>query len=164
MGYFLLPPPVSVKEETLKTPEVLVEYHFLLSVHPSIDQLSYNLNCSRILLLLSSHLFLSRSLLSLLGGALGPDTDKSGLGAGVTELPVDGALGLEVGDLALLDLDLVGDWQSSVGKLDVALVAGLLGGLDVLGGSISLGWLLAVAWEEDDTAAVGLQALDVGGQ
>lgn len=80
-----------------------------------------------------SHLFLSSLLLlSLLSGTLSANTNKTGLRARVTELPVDRALGLVVGDLALLDLDLVGNWKSDVGVLGVGTVAGLLGGLDVL--------------------------------
>jgi len=44
----------------------------------------------------------------------------------------------------------------------VGAVAGLLGGLGVLGGSLAVLGRLALAREEDEAALVGLQALDVG--
>lgn len=101
-------------------------------------------------------------LLGLLGGSLGAllaDTDKTGLGARVAELAVSLLLGGVVGELALLDDDLVVDGKSGVAELDVLA---LLGGLDLLGRGVTLLGGLGLAGEEDEALAVGLEALDVG--
>ena len=92
------------------------------------------------------------------------DTDQPRLASCITQLPVRLLLAREVGNLALLDLSLVDDRVCLVNKLDVVLGAGLLSGLDLLGAGVTLLGLLAVAGEEDDTALVCLQALDVGGK
>jgi len=48
--------------------------------------------------------------------------------------------------------------------LELALVAALLGGLDVFGRGVTLLRRLGLAGEEDEAGVVGLQALDVGGE
>jgi hypothetical protein len=110
----------------------------------------------------------SRSRLFLLGGLLVSLvlstllalTDETGLGADVTELPVRVLGGLVVGNLALLELDDVLDGQGREGRLDNVLAR--LGGLDVLGRSITLLRLAVAAREEDELALVLLEALHVG--
>lgn len=100
------------------------------------------------------------SLLSLVRRALLADTDKAGLGASVTELPESVLGGLEVADLALLELDLVLDGKGDLGAADNVLSA--LGSLDVLGGGVTLLGLAVAAGEENETLPVLLEALDVG--
>lgn len=109
----------------------------------------------------SCRLFLSvGSLLSLGLGALLADTGETGLAADLAELAV-GVLGAGVvGELALLDGSLVLDGEGNVGLLDVVV----LGGLDLLSRGVTLLGGLGLAGEEDNAAAVGLQALDVGGK
>jgi hypothetical protein len=92
--------------------------------------------------------------------ALLPDTDKTGLGAGVTELPVCVLLALVVANGTLLERDNVLDGQSRGGAGDDLL--GALGGLDVLGGCVTLLGLAVAAGEEDEALPVLLEALDVG--
>jgi len=48
--------------------------------------------------------------------------------------------------------------------LELALVAALLGDLDVFGRGVTLLRRLGLAGEEDEAGVVGLQALDVGGE
>jgi hypothetical protein len=109
----------------------------------------------------ASRLFLLVSgVISLRLRALLPDTDKAGLGARVAELPVRVLGRLVVADLALLEGDDVLDGQSGGGAADDVL--GSLGGLDVLGGSITLLGLAVAAGEEDEALPVLLKALDVG--
>ena len=106
-----------------------------------------------------SRLFLSvGSLLSLGLGALLAGTGETGLAADVTELAVSVLLTGVVGELALDNLGLVLDGEGNVGLLDKVL----LGSLDLVGRGVTLLGGLAVAGEEDNAAAVGLQALDVG--
>jgi hypothetical protein len=106
-------------------------------------------------------LFLLVALLLSLGlGTLLTDTDKAGLGAGVTELPESVLLALVVANGALLELDDVLDRQSRGGAADDVL--GALGGLDVLGGCVTLLGLAVAAREEDEALPVLLEALDVG--
>lgn len=87
------------------------------------------------------------------------------VGASVAQGAV-GILGaLEVGDLALLDGDLVGDGEGQVGVLDLAVVwvlADLAGGIGLVLGGIALLGVLGLAGEEDEALLVLLQALDVG--
>ena len=101
---------------------------------------------------------LGLGLVSLVLGTLGADTDETGLGAGVAELAVGVLLGLVVGDLALLEGGDVLDGQ------DVAAdnLVGRLGGLDVLGGGVTLLGLAVAAGEQDEALPVLLEAGDVG--
>jgi hypothetical protein len=100
------------------------------------------------------------SLLSLGLGALLAGTGETGLAADVTELAVGVLLTGVVGELALSDLGLVGDGEGGGGLLDEVL----LGRLDLLSRGVTLLGGLAVAGEQDNAAAVSLQALDVGGK
>lgn len=99
-------------------------------------------------------------LISLSLRTLLTDTDKAGLGAGVTELPVSVLLALVVANGTLLELDDVLDGESSGGAADDLL--GVLGGLDVLGGCVTLLGLAVATGEEDEALPVLLEALDVG--
>lgn len=108
----------------------------------------------------NSLFLLSISLLSLGLGALLTDTDKAGLGAGITELPVGVLLAIVVTNSTLLELDNVLDGQSSGGAANNVLSG--LGGLDVLGGSITLLGLAVAAGEEDEALPVLLETLNVG--
>jgi hypothetical protein len=108
----------------------------------------------------SSLFLLVGSILSLRLGALLTDTDKAGLGAGITELPVGVLLTLVVANGTLLEGDDVLDGQSRGGAADDVL--GALGGLDVLGRSVTLLGLAVAAREEDEALPVLLEALDVG--
>jgi hypothetical protein len=82
------------------------------------------------------------------------------LSAGIAEEPV-GVLGrLVVGDGALLESNSVIDGQDAGGGRDDVLA--LLGGLDVLGGSVTALGPAVAAGEEDETLLVLLEALDVG--
>lgn len=114
----------------------------------------------------SNHLFasslflLSTLLISLSLRALLADTDKAGLRAGITELPVCVLFALVVAELALGDLGDVLDGQSSGGAADDLL--SILGGLDVLGGSITLLGLAVTAGEKDEALPELLEALNVG--
>ena len=115
-----------------------------------------------ICLFLLAGLFLLLGLLALLALA-----DKTSIGASDTELAVCVLGGWVVGKLALLDGDLVGDWECLVGDLDLAVVevarlADLAGSLDLLLLGVALLWSLGLAWEEDKTLLVGLEALNVG--
>jgi len=108
-------------------------------------------------------LFLGSSSVLLLGlRTLLALANQTRLGASVAQLAVSSLLAGVVGDLALGDLGGVDDGEGLVGLLDVGAVAGLLGGLGVLGGSLAVLGRLALAREEDEAALVGLQALDVG--
>ena len=114
----------------------------------------------------SSTLFLcGRSLLLLGLGTLLALAKVASVGTGIAKL-AEGVLGLRVvGDLALLDGDLVVDGEGLVAELDLAVVgvlADLACGLDLLGWGIAVLWRLDLAREEDETLLVGLQALDVG--
>ncbi len=111
------------------------------------------------------HLFLGSSTLVLLGlGPLLPHTDQTSLAASIAELPVRGRLALEVRNLALLDLELVGDRERAVRALDLALVSALAMLLHVVGRCLAVLWRLDLAREEHETGLVGLEALDVGGE
>ena len=46
--------------------------------------------------------------------------------------------------------------------LDLALVASLLGSLDLLSASVTLLGCLGLAWEQNEAGSEGLEALDVG--
>lgn len=113
-----------------------------------------------------ARLFLLVGLFLLLGlGTLLALADQTSIGAGIAEFAVCVLRGWVVGDLALLDGDLVGDWEGLVAVLDLAIVqvlANLLGSLDLLLRRIARLWCLGLAWEEDETLLVGLQALDIG--
>ena len=114
----------------------------------------------------SNHLFgdslflLGLALLGLRLRALLTDTNEAGLGAGVTELPVCVLGSWVVAELALGDLGDVLDGQGSGGAADDLL--SVLGGLDVLGGCVTLLGLSVAAGEEDEALPVLLEALDVG--
>jgi hypothetical protein len=110
--------------------------------------------------LASSLFLLAVSLLSLRLLALLADTDETGLRASVTELAVSVLGGLVVGDGALLELGGVLDGKDSGGVADNALL--VLGGLDLLGGSVTLLGLAVAAGENDEALAVFLETLDVG--
>lgn len=111
---------------------------------------------------MSVPLLLLLSIVSGLGlGALLTDTDEAGLRAGVTKLAVGLLLRWVVGDLALLDDNLVVDGEKSVGRVSVSP---LLGGLDLLGAGVTLLGGLGLAGEEDKALTVSLEALDVGGE
>lgn len=113
--------------------------------------------------LLMSRLFLLFRLLVSLGlGTLLALADQAGLGASVAELAVGILGGWVVADLALLDDNLVVDWESLVGVLDATLVADLLAGLDLLLRGIAGLWRLGLAWEQDQALLVDLQTLDIG--
>lgn len=112
------------------------------------------------------HLFLLGGLLVLLGlGTLLALAEQASIGASDTQSAV-GVLGAwVVADLAVLDGDLVGDRESLVGELDLAvveLVADLLGSIDLVLGGIALLGRLDLAGEEDKTLLVLLEAQDVG--
>ena len=108
-------------------------------------------------------LFLSSIGLILLGlSPLLPLANQACLAACVTELPVRRLLAGVVADLALLDGDLVGDWEVLLAVLDLALVCALLCGLEVLGGCVARLRRLGLAREEYETLLVLLQAGDVG--
>jgi hypothetical protein len=92
--------------------------------------------------------------------ALLTNTDKAGLGAGITELPVGVLLALVVTDSTLLECDDVLDGQSNGGACDNVL--GGLGRLDVLSRCVTLLGLAIAAREEDDALPVLLEALNVG--
>lgn len=103
---------------------------------------------------------LGSSLVLLSGGTLGAGTGVALLSALVAEEPV-GILGrLIVGDGALFERNTVVDGQDAGGGRDDVLA--LLGGLDVLGGSITALGLAIAAGEEDEALLVLLEALDVG--
>jgi hypothetical protein len=106
----------------------------------------------------SSLFLLVLLLLGLGSSASGALALVAGLRAGVTELPVDVLVALVVGDGALLESSDVLDGQD-VGADNVLA---RLGGLDVLGGSVTLLGLAVAAGEEDEALAVLLEALDVG--
>jgi hypothetical protein len=110
---------------------------------------------------MSNPLFLLGRLLFSLGlSTLLTNTNKAGFGAGVTELPV-GILGsLVVLDRTLLELNNILDGQDLAGGLDNVLA--LLGGLDVLDGSVTVLRLAAAAREEDELLPVLLETLHVG--
>lgn len=114
------------------------------------------------------HLFLLVVLFLLLGlGTLLALANKTSIGASVAEHTVCVLGGWVVGDLALLDDDLVVDWECELGQLDLAIVGGLadlLGSLDLLLGSVAVLLRLELAWEENKTLLVLLQAGDVGGE
>lgn len=106
------------------------------------------------------HLFLLGLLLLGLGlRALLALADEAGLGASVAELPVGVLGGGVLGELGLLDGDLVVDREGLVVEADVGA---LLDGLDLLSAGLTLLGGLGVAGEEDKTLLVGLQTLDVG--
>jgi hypothetical protein len=106
----------------------------------------------------SSLFLLGVGLVSLGLRALLADTDETGLGAGVAELAVSVLGGLVVLDGALLELLDVLDGQDGGGIADGVA----LGGLDVLGGSVTLLGLSVAAGEEDEAVPVLLEALYVG--
>jgi hypothetical protein len=106
----------------------------------------------------SSLFLLGVGLVSLGLRALLADTDETGLGAGITELAVSVFGGLVVSDGALLELLNVLDRQDRGGAGDGVA----LGGLDVLGGSVTLLGLAVAAGEEDEAVSVLLEALDIG--
>lgn len=111
-------------------------------------------------------LFLLGSLLVLLGlGTLLALANKTCVGASDTESAV-GVLGAwVVADLAVLDSDFVGDGESLVGELDLAvveLVADLLGSIDLVLRGVTLLRRLDLAGEEDEALLVLLEAQDVG--
>lgn len=111
------------------------------------------------------HLFLrSRSLILLGLRPLFPLTHQPCFAARVAQLPVCRTLTLEVGDLALLDGDLVADREEAAGLLDLAVVTSLASRLVVLGGCLTGLRRLGAAWEEDETLLVGFEPLDVGGE
>jgi len=111
----------------------------------------------------SNPLFLLVGLLIRLGLlALLADTDKASLGAGITEHPVGVLGGLVVLDVTLLERGNVGDGQDLAGGLDGVLA--LLGGLDVLDGSVTALRLAVAAREEDELLPVLLETLHVGGE
>ena len=114
------------------------------------------------------HLFLLVVLFLLLGlGTLLALANKTSVGASVAEHTVCVLGGWVVGDLALLDDNLVVDWECELGLLDLAIVGGLadlLGSLDLLLGSVAVLLRLELAWEENKTLLVLLQAGDVGGE
>jgi hypothetical protein len=99
-------------------------------------------------------------LISLGLSALLTDTNKTGLGAVVTELPVCVLGSLVVLDGALLESNGVLDGQDLAGRLDGVLAR--LDGLDLLSGSITLLRLAVAAREEDEALPVLLEALHVG--
>lgn len=108
----------------------------------------------------SSLFLLGLSLLSLGLGALLALTQVASLGAGLTEGLVGVLGGLVVADGALLELSDVLDGQGSGGAADKVVTA--LGGLDVLGGGVTLLGLSVAAGEEDEALPVLLETLDVG--
>jgi hypothetical protein len=109
----------------------------------------------------SNPLFLLVGLLLSLGlVALLPTADETGLGASVAELPVGVLAGLVVLEVTLLEHGHVGDGQDLAGGLDDVLA--LLGGLDILGGSVTTLRLAVAAREEDELLPVLLEALHVG--
>ena len=111
----------------------------------------------------ASRLFLrGGSLLLLRLGSLLPLADETSLAASVAQRPVCALVRRVVRDLALLDGDLVADGERVLAQLDLAIVTSLLRALHVLGGGLTSLDRLGFAWEEDETAVVGLQALDVG--
>ena len=121
--------------------------------NPSTPTFAFNKRLNR--------LFLSvGSLLSLGLGALLAGAGETGLAADVAELAVGSLLTGVVGELALDNLGLVLDGEGGGGLLNEVL----LGRLDLLSRGVTLLGGLAVAGEQDDAAAVGLQALDVGGK
>lgn len=85
--------------------------------------------------LLTRLLLAGSSLVSLGLCALLPHTNEASLAPGIPELPVRLLLAGVVGNLALLDDVLLVDRNGLVAVLDVA---GLLGGLDVLGAGVTL--------------------------
>jgi len=101
-------------------------------------------------------------LLLLLLHPLRPLAHQASLAPRIAQLPVGSLLGREVGNLALLNGDLVADREVLVVLLDLALVASLPGGLHLLGRSLTGLGGLGLAGEEDEASLVGLQALDVG--
>ena len=111
------------------------------------------INCDRLFLL-------SISLLSLELGTLGAGTSVALHSALVTELPVGVLGGLDAADGNLLEDGLVDDGEDGAGGLDEVLA--LLGGLDVLGGGVTVLGLAVAAGEEDKALPVLLEALDVG--
>jgi hypothetical protein len=103
---------------------------------------------------------LGLGLLSLGLRALLTDTDKAGLGAGVTELPVGVLGGLVLADGALLESNNVLDGKTDGGAGDNLLTT--LGSLEVLSRGIAVLALAAAAGEEDKALPVLLETLDVG--
>lgn len=120
-----------------------------------------------------THLFLSSGLLiSLSLGTLLALATVAGIGAGVTELAVDGTL--DLGHGVTLDLgDGVAGGETVNGEsglnaggeaLSLALSEGSLDGLDVLSGGVELLELTALAGEEDQAGLVVLEAGNIGNQ
>jgi len=108
----------------------------------------------------SSLFLLGVGVISLGLGALLTDTDKAGLGAGVTELPVCVLLTLVVADRTFLEGDDVLDGQSGGGTGNDVLSG--LGRLDILSRGVTLLGLSVAAGEENETLPELLEALDVG--